>query len=135
MNFAFLNLFLYFSAWVTGTTSSSFENMRVVFLQFFSIKDKSDLSLKPPTRASFGRVLSKGGQIIYVASIFFGNLFSDKFFARKIPPKELPIKITLFLKKGIYLSNHIFQSSYLASSWRGIRGLIISKLLPSSLSK
>src|SRR3989344_153294 len=99
MIFETRSFFLYFSAWATGTTLSSLEKRRRVFLQFFSIKDKSDLSLKPPTKSSFSpNVLSYGGQIKYIAKIFFGNLFSDKYLAKKTPPKDAPIKITLFLK-------------------------------------
>ncbi len=95
---AFFNLSLYFSACDTGTTSSSLENNKYKFWVFFSSKDKSDFSVKPPTKSSQVHESSKGGHTKYVDRVLFGNLFSDKYLARKIPPKELPIKIALFLK-------------------------------------
>src|SRR3990172_6017563 len=132
---AFFNFCLYLSALEAGTTSSSFENSRWRFLQFFSINDKSLPSVKPPTKSSPDNVLSKGGQTKYTDKAFLRSLFSERYFARKTPPKDEPIKIFLFLISDKYLSKNIFQSLYLAKSCKGIRGEIISNLLPKLFSK
>jgi len=58
-----------------------------------------------------------------------------RYFARKTPPKDEPIKIYLFLIRDKYLSKNIFQSLYFAKSCKGIRGEIISNLLPKVFSK
>ena len=66
--------------------------------------ERFDFSLNPPANVSLIVVLSNGGQTKYKDNIFLGNLFSYKYFARKIPPSEEPMSMTLFFMYGINLS-------------------------------
>src|SRR3989338_229816 len=111
---AFFNFFLYFSACVTGTQSSFFEKSKCKCFDCFSRSDKSDFRLNPPARYSseYDSVLSNGGAIRYVESIFFGNLCSDKYFARNIPPSDTPINMMLFWMCRKCFSKLIFHSVY-----------------------
>src|SRR3990167_133757 len=131
---AFFNFCLYLSALEAGTTSSSFENSKWRFLQFFSTNDKSLFSLNPPTKSSACRLLSKGGQTKYTDMAFLRSLFSERYFTRKTPQSEEPTKIYLPFKRVKYRLKNIFQSLYFALSCRGIRGVIISNLFPKLFS-
>src|SRR3972149_4840956 len=117
------------------TISSSFEKSRWRFLEFFSSRDRSAFSLKPPTKSSLGRVSSKGVHTKYTERAFLVSLCSERYFARNTPPRDYPIRMALFRRRGKYRSKAIFQSRYFALSCRGIRGLMISNLLPNFFSR
>jgi hypothetical protein len=62
-------------------------------------------------------------------------LFSDKYFARNIPPSDHPTKITPSLKYGKYLENHKAHSSYLALYLEGMLGINTSYSSPKVSGK
>ena len=92
MIFACFSLRAYFSACIGGTITSFFEKRSVSLRAFFSRSERSFLSVNPPTVSSPGSELelSNGGHTRYTDPIFFGNLCSDRYFARKIPPRDPP---------------------------------------------
>jgi hypothetical protein len=66
---------------------------------------------------------------------FFEKLFSARYLAKNIPPREWPIKIIPDSKKGIIFSNHIFHSKYLALNLLGMDGNKTSYSPPTSFGK
>jgi hypothetical protein len=55
--------------------------------------------------------LSKTGEIRCNESINFGKLFSDKYFAKNIPPRECHMSMILLSHRYLkYFSNHIFHA-------------------------
>jgi hypothetical protein len=80
---------------------------------------------------SFELLPLNGGAIRNMPRIFLGNLFSDKYLARNMPPKEPPMRITSLFICGINFLNQISHSRYLAFNEFGIRGDMTSKAGPN----
>ena len=90
-----------------------------IFLTCLFTLSKLVPSLKSPRLSPF---FSYGAAKRNKASIFFGNLFSDKYLAKNIPPSEWPIKITLLSSTLVTASKYNYHSSYRAYEALGILG-------------
>jgi hypothetical protein len=102
----------YFILCSYGTILSSLECQRWIFLTWFlRFLRFFGSNQKLPVDSQANHILSNTGAIRWIECIDFGNIFSDKYFAINIPPRECHISMIFFSHRyWKYFSNHIFQA-------------------------
>lgn len=119
----------YFLRFSIGTIGSSWLWYKIILsvclLRFSKLEGRVKSARDSPSLGTNGAATKK------TALMLLARLFSAKYFARNIPPREWPMRIMLSFRSGVIFSNQMVHSAYLAFCAQGMRGAITSYSGPS----